>query len=133
MEVTEGPTGSQNHDPDAAGITTPEADMAVAVTIAAPVNDEDPRPCLYFTTPFELFMRDQSPSQALCSLLARCWFWPSDCEAEEKDLFLGSVLLSLGRLLKNKLACLGLDMAACLQIICCQRDVKGDKHVVTMG
>lgn len=107
--------------------------MAVAITIAAPVvNDEDPQPCLYLTTLIEHFMRDQTPSRALCSLLAMCWFWPSDCEAEEKDLFLGSVLLSLGRLLKNKLACLALDMAACLQIICCQRDVKGDKLPVTM-
>lgn len=131
--MTEGPTGNQNHDPHAAGITTPGEDMAVAVTIAAPVNDEDSRLSLYFAALIELFMQDQSPSQALCSLLARCWFWPSDCEAQEKDLFLASVLLSLGRFLQNKLACLGLDMAACIQIICCQRDVKGDKHVVTMG
>lgn len=104
--------------------------MAVAITIVTPVvNDEDPKPCLYLTTLIELFMRDQSPSQSLCSLLAMCWFWLSDCEAEEKDLFLGSVLLSLGRLLKNKLVCLATDMAACLS---CQRDVKGDKQPVTM-
>ncbi|KAK9533468.1 hypothetical protein VZT92_008584 [Zoarces viviparus] len=101
----------------------------VAVAIPA-VSDEDPRPCLYLTTLIELFMRDQSPVQALCSLLAMCWFWPSGCEAEEKDLFLGSVLISLGRFLKDKMACLGRDMAACLS---CERDVKGDKQAVTVG
>lgn len=109
----------------------PDAAMAVAITIVAPtVNDEDPQPCLYLTTLIELFMRDQSPAQALCSLLAMCWFWPSGCEPEEKNLFLGSVLLSLGRFLKDKLACLAQDMAACLS---CQRDVKGEKQTVTMG
>lgn len=74
-------------------------------------------------------MRDHSPSQALCSLLAMRWFWPSDCEAEEKDLLLGSVLLSLGRLLKNKLTWLAVHVAACLS---CHRDAKGDKQPVTM-
>lgn len=108
----------------------PGADMEVAIPIVAPmVDDEDPRPCLYLTTLIELFMRDQSPAQALCSLLAMCWFWPSGCEAEEKDLFLGSVLLTLGRFLKDKLACLAKEMAACLS---CQRDAKGDKQPVTM-
>ncbi len=109
----------------------PGAAMAVTIPIAAPmVNDEAPRPCLYLTTLIELFMRDQSPAQALCSLLAMCWFWPSGCEAEEKNLFLGSVLLSLGRRLKDKLACLAQDLAACLS---CHRDVKGDKQPVTAG
>lgn len=108
----------------------PGAAVAVAIPIVAPaVNAEDPRPCLYLTTLIELFMRDQSPARALCSLLAMCWFWPSGCEAEEKDLFLGSVLLSFGRLLKDKLAGLAQDMAACLF---CRRHVKGDKQPVTM-
>lgn len=105
--------------------------MVVTIPIVSPkVNDEAPRSCLYLTTLIELFVRDQSPAQALCSLLAMCWFWQSDCEAEEKDLFLGSALLSLGRLLKDKLACLAQDMAACLS---CQRNTKGDEQLVTMG
>ncbi|KAF0044548.1 hypothetical protein F2P81_003706 [Scophthalmus maximus] len=104
----------------------PGASVAVAIPVVAPlVNDEAPRPCLYLTTFMELFMRDQSPVQALCSLLAMCWFWPSGCEAEEKDLFLGSALLGLGRLLKDKLARLAQDMAARLS---CQRETKGDKR-----
>lgn len=104
--------------------------MAVAVTIAAPaVSDEDPPPCLYLTTLVELLMRDQSPSQALCSFLAMFWFW-SDCEAEEKDLLLGSVLLGLVRLLKNRMACLLLDLVSCFS---CHRGVKGDKQPVTMS
>lgn len=103
--------------------------MAVAVTIAAPaVSDEDPPPCLYLTTLVGLFMRHQSPSQAFCSLLAMFWFW-SDCEAEEKDLFLGSVLLGLVRFLKDKMACLVLDLVSCFS---CHRGVKGDKQPVTM-
>lgn len=98
--------------------------MAVAVTIAV---DEDPPPCLYLTTLVELFMPDQSPSQALCSLLAMLWFW-SDRGAEDKDLFLGSVLLGLARCLKNKVACLLLDLVSCFS---CQRGAKGDKQPVT--
>lgn len=108
--------------------------MAVAIpAVARLAGDEDPQPCLYLGTLIELFLRDQSPSRALCSLLAMCWFWPSDSEAEERDLFLGSVLLSLGRLLKNKLACVAADIDACLQIICCQEEAKGEKRPVTMG
>lgn len=108
----------------------PGAAVAVAIPPAAPMpSDEDPRPCLYLTTLIELFMRDQSPARALCSLLAMCWFWPSDCEAEDKDLFLGSVLLALGRLLKDELSRLARDMAACLS---CRRHAKGDKQAVTM-
>lgn len=109
----------------------PEAAMAVAIPIVSPmVSAESPQSCHHLTTLTELFVRDQSPAQALCSLLAMCWFWPSGCEAEEKDLFLGSVLLSLGRLLKDKLACLAQHVAACLS---CERDTKGDKQPVTMG
>lgn len=109
----------------------PDAAMAVTIPIVSPkVIDEAPQSCLHLTTLIELFVRDQSPAQALCSLLAMCWFWPSGCEAEEKDLFLGSVLVSLGRLLKDKLACLAQHMAACLS---CQRNTKGDKQPVTMG
>lgn len=100
------------------------ADMAVAVPIA---RDEAPGPSLHLTTLVELFTRDQSPGQALCTLLAMCWFWPSGCEAEEKDLFLGSVLLSLGRLLRAKLGCLAQDAAVCLS---CRRGGKGDKQQV---
>lgn len=108
----------------------PSMAMADAVPAVTPTtNDEDPRPCLCLTTLVELFMEDQSPAQALCSLLAMCWFWPSDNKAEEMDLFLGSALLSLGRLLKDKLACLAQDMADCFP---CQRDAKGDKRPVTI-
>ncbi|XP_076604807.1 rho guanine nucleotide exchange factor TIAM2 isoform X3 [Chaetodon auriga] len=111
-------------------MTTPGlavTDMAVVVIpiVAPTVNDEDPRPCLDLTTLIELFMWDRSPAQILCSLLAMCWFWLSGCKAEERDLFLGSVLLSLGRVLKDKLTCLAQDMAACLS---CQRGGKGDKQ-----
>ncbi|KAF3701392.1 T-lymphoma invasion and metastasis-inducing protein 2 [Channa argus] len=117
------------HDPDLPRMTiigVPGATVAVSMPIVAPTgNDEAPRSCLYLTTLIELFLRDRSPAQALCSLLAICWFWPSDCGAEEKDLFLGSALLSLGRLLKGKLACLAQDVAACLS---CQRNAKGDKQ-----
>lgn len=109
-------------------MTTEGATSVVIPIMVPPVTDEAPQSCLYLTTFMELFMWDQSPAQALCSLLAMCWFWPSGCEAEEKDLFLGSALLSLGRLVKDKLACLAQDVAACLS---CQRDAKGDKQPVT--
>lgn len=75
-------------------------------------------------------MQDRSPAHALCSLLAMCCFWSCSSEAEEMDLFLGPALLSLGRLLKDKLACLAEDMTACLS---CQRGAKGDKQAVIMG
>lgn len=89
-------------------------------------SDEDPRTCLYFSALIEVLFRDQSPARALWSLLTMFWFWPSG--AEEKNLFLGSVLLCFGRLLREKLACLALDMATCLS---CHRDVKADKQAVT--
>lgn len=129
----EGPIRTRiQHEPDLTGmnapvVLVPGTAVVEAIPIVAPkVNDEDPRPGLYLTTLMELFMRDQSPAQALCSLLAMYWFWPSDCEAEEKDLFLGSVLLSLRRFLKDKLACLGQDMTSCVSC-------KSDKQTVTMG
>lgn len=104
--------------------------MAVVVTTAAPaVGDEDPRPCLRLTTLAGLFRRDQSPSQALCSLLAMLWFW-SGCKAEEKDLLLGSVLLALVRWLKRRTACLLVDLLSCWS---CHRGIKGDKQPVTMS
>ncbi|MEQ2157265.1 hypothetical protein GOODEAATRI_000168, partial [Goodea atripinnis] len=71
--------------------------------------------------------KDQSPAHALCSLLAMCWFWSSSSEAEEEDLNLGSALLSLGRLVKDKLACLADNVSACLS---CQR---GSKQAVIIG
>ncbi|KAM7376528.1 hypothetical protein PAMP_006255 [Pampus punctatissimus] len=118
-----------HHDPDLAGMTTqgvPSTAMAVAEPAVTPTaSDDDPHPCLCLTTLVELFMQDRSPAQALCSLLSMCWFWPSGSEAEEKDLFMGSALLSLGRLLKDKLADLAQDMADCLS---CQRDAKGEKQ-----
>ncbi|CAF88846.1 unnamed protein product, partial [Tetraodon nigroviridis] len=76
-----------------------------------------------------LFTRDQSPSQAICSVLAMFWFW-SGCKAEEKDLFLGSVLLGLARFLRSKISCLLLDLLSCFS---CHRGVKGDKQPVTMS
>ncbi|TWW72296.1 hypothetical protein D4764_16G0007930 [Takifugu flavidus] len=104
--------------------------MAVAVTIAAPaVSDEDPPPCLYLPTLVELLMRDHPPSRALCSFLAMFWFW-SDWEAEEKELLLGTVLLGLLRFLKDKMACLVLDLLSCFS---CHRGAKGDKQPVTMS
>lgn len=109
----------------------PGTATSVVIPIMAPpaVTDEAPQSCLYLATFMELFMWDQSPAQALCSLLAMCWFWPSGCEAEEKDLFLGSALLGLGRLVKDKLACLALDVAACWS---CHRDAKGNEQPVRL-
>ncbi|MEQ2211258.1 hypothetical protein XENOCAPTIV_017806 [Xenoophorus captivus] len=99
-----------------------EPAAAVAVPTAGPSrNNEDPQPSLYLTTSIEIFMQDQSPAHALCSLLAMCWFWSSSSEAEEEDLNLGSALLSLGRLVKDKLACLADNVSACLS---CQRGSK---------
>lgn len=104
--------------------------MAVVVTIAAPaVSDEDPPLCLFLTTVAELFTRGQSPSQAVCSALAMFWFW-CDCKAEEKDLFLGSVLLGLARFLKRKMARLLVDLLSCVS---CHRGAKGDQQPVTMS
>ncbi|MEQ2235807.1 hypothetical protein ILYODFUR_005982, partial [Ilyodon furcidens] len=98
-----------------------EPAAAVAVPTAGPSrNDEDPQPSLYLTTSIEIFMQDQSPAHALC-LLAMCWFWSSSSEAEEEDLNLGSALLSLGRLVKDKLACLVDNVSTCLS---CQRGSK---------
>ncbi|KAK5857185.1 hypothetical protein PBY51_010443 [Eleginops maclovinus] len=108
-------------------IVVPGTAVGEAIPIVAPtVSDEDPQPGLYLTTLMELFMQDQSPAQALCSLLAMYWFWPSGCEADEKDLFLGSVLLSLRRFLKDKLACLAQDMTSCMSC-------KSNKQTVTMS
>ncbi|MED6241313.1 hypothetical protein ATANTOWER_008644, partial [Ataeniobius toweri] len=99
-----------------------ESAAAVAVPTAGPSrNNEDPQPSLYLTTSIEIFMQDQSPAHALCSLLAMCWFWSSSSEAEEEDLNLGSALLSLGCLIKDKLACLADNVSACLS---CQRSSK---------
>lgn len=104
-----------------------EQATAVAMPTAGPGrNDEDPQPSLHLTTFIEIFVQDQSHAQALCSLLAMCCFWPSGSEAEEEDLNLGSALLRLGRLVKDKLACVVEDVSACL---CCQR---GSKHVVIL-
>lgn len=122
-----------HHDPDLdvmAEQGAPSATVAVAVPAVVHLTDEDPRPCVYLPTLIKLFIRDQLPAQALCSLLAMCWVWPPCCEAKEKDLFVGSALLSLRQLLKDKLARLAQDVAACLA---CQRDTKGDKLLVTMG
>lgn len=77
-------------------------------------KEEEARPCVYLTTLIQLFIRDQSPAQALCSMLAMCWFWSGGCEAEEKDLFLGSALLTLRQLFKDKLDLLLDDMAGCV-------------------
>lgn len=133
--ATEETTETRIHwDPDVAGMTPPPvagaACMAVAVPVTAPTASEDnPGPSLYLTTLVELLMRDHSPAQALCSLLAMCWMCPPSCEGEQKNLFLGSVLLGLGRLLKDKLACLAQNMADCLS---CRRDGKGAKQPVTL-
>lgn len=104
--------------------------MEVAVTVAAPVaSDEDPPPRLFLTTVVGLFARDQSPSQAICSVLAMLWFW-SHCKAEEKDLLLGSVLLGLLRFLRSKTARLLVDLPSCCS---CHSGVKGHKRPVTMS
>lgn len=118
------------HGAHGGGVSAAGAEMAVAVPIAAPVvSDEDPPPCLFLTSVAELFTRDQSPSQAVCSVLAMLWFW-SDCEAEEEDLSLGSVLLGLARFLKSKMASLLVELLSCFS---CHRGVKGDKQPVTIS
>lgn len=104
----------------------------MAAAPAADGGDPPPR-CLHLGAPTELFSRDGSPSGALRSLLAMCWFWPAGSGAERRDVFLGSALLSLGRLLKDKLACAAAHADSCLQMLCCQEDGKGDKRAVTMG
>lgn len=83
--------------------------------------------------PTELFRQDGSPSGALRSLLAMCWFWPPGSEAGRRDVFLGSALLSLGRLVKDKLARAAAHADDCLQALCCRDDGKGDIAAVTMG
>lgn len=87
----------------------------VAVEVVEVIEESSPRPCVYLTTLIGLFIRDQSPARAVCSLLAMCWwFWPGGCGAEEKDVFLGSALLTVRRLFKDKLARLLDHVAACL-------------------
>lgn len=101
--------------------------MAPAVPVAAPAADGR-----HLGAPTELFRQDGSPSGALRSLLAMCWFWPPGSEADRRDVFLCSALLSLGRLVKDKLACAAAHVDACLQVLCCRDDGKGDKAAVTM-
>lgn len=97
--------------------------------LAATAPGRDPRPSLRLLgAPTQLFSQDHSPSGALRSLLAMCWFWPPGSEAGWRDVFLGSALLSLGRLLKKKLARAAARADACLQRTCCR-----DRRAVTMG
>lgn len=95
-------------------------------------KDEDPRPCLCLAILFELLQRGRSLVQASGAVAATCccWFWPFGCKAEEISPFLGSALLRLGRLLKDKLSCVVQDLTACLS---CRRDSKEDKQPVTVG
>uniref|UniRef100_A0AAX7TE66 DH domain-containing protein n=1 Tax=Astatotilapia calliptera TaxID=8154 RepID=A0AAX7TE66_ASTCA len=97
------------------------------MAMALAEKDEDPRPCLCLTILFELLQRGRSLVQALGAVAAMCccWFWPFGCKAEEKSPFLGSALLRLGRLLKDKLSCVVQDLTACLS---CQRDSKEGKQ-----
>lgn len=109
-------------------------DTAMAATLpVAALAADDGAPRSHLGAPTELFWRDGSPSGALRSLLAMCWFWPPGSEAERRDVFLGSALLSLGRLLKDKLACAAAHADACLQMLCCQDDGRVDKAAVTMA
>lgn len=102
------------------------------MAMALAEKDEDPRPCLCLTILFELLQRGRSLVQVLGAVAAMCccWFWPFGCKAEEKSPFLGSALLRLGRLLKDKLSCVVQDLTACLS---CQRDSKEGKQPVTVG
>lgn len=106
-------------------MTGARAEMAAATLII----EEEPRSCLPLTTVVEVFTRDQSPFQAIGSVLAMFWFW-SDCKAEEKHLFLGSLFLGLGRFLKSKMAHLLVELLSCFS---CHRGVNGDKRPVTMS
>lgn len=108
--------------------------MAVAAATAAPVAvapDEDPPtpPCLFLTTVVEVFARGQSPSRVVCSVLAMLWFrWEG--RAQDKELFLGGLLLGLARFLKSKMGGLVAELLSCF---CCHRGNKGDKQPVTMS
>lgn len=102
-------------------------DTGMAAATAADSEDVR-RSSRRLATPADLFWRGGSPSGALRSLLAMCWLWPSG--SERRDVFLGSALLSLGRLLKDKLAGAAAHADDCLQVLCCQDD---DKAAVTMG
>ena len=100
-------------------------------TGSAPMADRtgpNTRPCVYLSVLIELFIREQLPAEAVCSLLAMCWFWPG-CVGEDKDIFLGSALLTLCRLLRDKLACLLQDMAACMA---CEKAAEASTLLVTL-
>lgn len=90
-------------------------------------TDLDAGPCVCPSALIELFIREQTPAEAACSLLAMCCFWPG-CVGEERDLVLSSALLTLGRLLRDKLACLLQDMAAC---VACQKAAEASTLLVT--
>lgn len=104
--------------------------MAVAVVTAVGPEEEPPGPpCLFLTAVVEVFARGRSPSRVVCSVVAMFWFrW--DGRAQEKELFLGGLLLGLARFLKSKMAGLVVELLSCF---CCHRGAKGDKHPVTMG
>lgn len=85
-------------------------------TGSAPMAEQtkrDSRPCIYLTSFIELCLCEHSPVKVLGSFLAMCWFWP-DCVKEGNDIFLNSTLLTLHRLLHNKLARLLEEIAACM-------------------
>lgn len=67
--------------------------------------------------------------QTLDLLLTMCGVLLPGSWAPKKEHFFGSALTGLGCVLKDKLATLAEEIAACL---CCQRDVKGEEQMVNM-
>lgn len=90
---------------------------------------EDTQSCHYLGSLTQLFNQDQTPAQAMCSFLSMCCLRMPGFRAEEKDLFMGSALVSLARLLKEKLTCLFEELASCLS---CQKNAREDERMVNM-
>ncbi|ROL42772.1 T-lymphoma invasion and metastasis-inducing protein 2 [Anabarilius grahami] len=109
---------------------TTNSTSAAHGTGSAPMAEQtkrDARPCIYLTALIELCLCEHSPVEFLCSFLTMCWFWP-DCVKEGKDIFLNSTLLTLHRLLQNKLARLLEEIAAC---VACQKVAEGPVFMVS--
>ena len=108
------------------------------VTHPDPSGDQEcPGPCVCLGAVTELFTRGRSPVRALRSPVAARWSGrPPEGggggDAREGGLFLGRAPLEAQRrLLKDKLAGVVQDMAACLS--CGKHAGDRDSHMVTVG
>lgn len=107
-------------------VNTTSASHGTELVPMAEQTERDARPCIYLTALIELCLCEHSPVELLCSFFTMCWFWP-DCVKEGKDIFLNSALLTLHRLLQNKLARLLEEIAAC---VACQNVAEGSVFMV---